>query len=69
METYTLLRSFADSWFLLLMVLFFIGVVLWAFRPGSREVHRETSEMIFRNDDRPSRSDAAGTERTRQADG
>jgi|GEM_PF-87956 len=53
METYTWLRTFADSWHLLFMVLFFIGVILWAFRPGSRKVHDETSEMIFRNEDSP----------------
>ncbi|WP_114965414.1 cbb3-type cytochrome c oxidase subunit 3 [Alkalilacustris brevis] len=55
METYTMLRTFADSWHLLFMFLFFIGVVLFVFRPGSREVHEETSNMIFRNDDRPAR--------------
>jgi len=53
METYTLLRAFADSWHLLFMTVFFIGVVLWAFRPGSRRIHDETSASIFRNDDRP----------------
>ena len=36
METYTALRQFADSWGLLAMTLFFMGVVLFAFRPGSR---------------------------------
>lgn len=36
METYTALRHFADSWGLLAMTLFFVGVVLFAFRPGSR---------------------------------
>ena len=53
METYTMLRAFADSWHLLFMTLFFLGVVVWAFRPGANKVHRETSTMIFRNDDRP----------------
>jgi len=53
METYTLLRGFADSWFLLLMTVFFIGIVIWAFRPGSKKTHAETASMIFRNDDRP----------------
>lgn len=53
MELYSLLRAFADSWMLLFMTLFFVGVVLFAFRPGSRRVHDETSSMIFRNDDRP----------------
>jgi cytochrome c oxidase cbb3-type subunit 4 len=58
METYTLLRSFADSWHLLFMTLFFLGVVFWAFRPGSRKVHQDTASMIFRNDDHPA-GDAA----------
>ena len=53
METYTALRAFADSWHLLFMFLFFIAVVIFAFRPGSRKVHDETSNMIFRNDERP----------------
>jgi len=57
METYTMLRTFADSWHLLFMFLFFIGMVLFVFRPGSRKVHDETSNMIFRNDDRPATSD------------
>ncbi|MCC5987544.1 MAG: cbb3-type cytochrome c oxidase subunit 3 [Pararhodobacter sp.] len=59
METYTALRAFADSWHLLFMFLFFIGVVVFIFRPGSKQVHEETSNMIFRNDDRPA---AAGEE-------
>ncbi len=53
METYTALRSFADSWFLLFMFLFFIGVVLFVFRRGSRKVQDDTANMIFRNEDRP----------------
>ena len=53
METYTALRAFADSWHLLFMFLFFIGMVFFVFRPGSSKVHEETSNMIFRNDDRP----------------
>ena len=53
METYTALRAFADSWHLLFMFLFFIGMVLFLFRPGSSKVHDESANMIFRNDDRP----------------
>lgn len=53
METYTLLRSFADSWHLLFMALFFVGVIAWAFRPGSRGLHDAAANSIFRNDDRP----------------
>lgn len=36
METYTAMRHFADSWGLLAMVLFFVGAIAFAFRPGSR---------------------------------
>jgi cytochrome c oxidase cbb3-type subunit IV len=58
METYTFLRAFADSWHLLFMTLFFLGVIFWAFRPGANRIHQETSSMIFRNDDRPAPVDA-----------
>ncbi len=53
METYTLLRHFADSWMLLVLVLFFVGVVLWAFRPGSRAVHDEAARSIFAHETKP----------------
>ena len=50
MELYTLLRAFADSWFLVFMTLFYIGAIAWAFRPGSRAVHDEISQIPLRND-------------------
>jgi cytochrome c oxidase cbb3-type subunit 4 len=53
MELYTLLRHLADSWVLLAMTLFFLGMCLWAFRPGSRAAHQEVANSIFRNDDHP----------------
>lgn len=53
MDTYTLLRQFADSWMLLFLTLFFIGVVFWAFRPGSRKVHDDTASLPFRNENAP----------------
>ena len=53
METYTILRHFADSWALLALVIFFVGVIAWAFRPGSRRVHDEAKTVIFRNDAPP----------------
>ena len=53
METYSLLRQFADSWMLLFLTLFFVGVVFWAFRPGSRSVHDDTARLPFRNEDAP----------------
>ena len=53
METYTILRAFADSWMLLAMTLFFLGVILWTFRPGASEKHREIAEIPLRNDGLP----------------
>lgn len=59
METYTLLRTFADSWHLLFMFVFFIGVFFFVLRPGSNKTHRESANMIFRNDDKPKGADTA----------
>lgn len=48
---YNFLRELADSWALLALTLIFVGVVVWAFRPGSRELHKDISDIPFRNDD------------------
>lgn len=53
MDTYTLMRAFADSWALLVLTLFFVGVVAFAWRPGSRPLHEDAAESIFRNEKRP----------------
>jgi cytochrome c oxidase cbb3-type subunit IV len=53
MDTYSVLRHFADSWGLLAMTLAFLGIILWAFRPGSRAVHAETASIPFRHEDAP----------------
>ncbi len=50
METYTALRQFADSWALLFMALFFIGVVIFAFRPGSRKKADEAARIPLKDD-------------------
>ena len=50
METYTLLRAFADSWMLLAMVLFFVGIVLYTLRPGSKATHDDIARIPLRND-------------------
>ena len=61
METYSLLRQFADSWMLLVLFVFFVGVILWAFRPGSNKTHRDTASIPFRNEDKPAASKEART--------
>jgi cytochrome c oxidase cbb3-type subunit IV len=53
METYSLLREFADSWMLLFLTVVFSAVIAWAFRPGSRKVHEEIASSIFLHDDKP----------------
>lgn len=53
MEIYSFLRELADSWVLLALTLFFLGVVLFVFRPGSRKVQRDAAESIFRHETRP----------------
>jgi len=45
METYTAMRHFADSWGLLAMTLFFIGAVLFVFRPGTKSKAEEAGRI------------------------
>lgn len=53
METYTLLRAFADSWMLLVLFGVFLGVLIWVFRPGSSRVHKDTADIPFRHEHKP----------------
>ncbi len=53
MDTYSIFRLIADSWVMLAIFGFFIGVVLWAFRPGSTKVYEDTVNIPFRHDDKP----------------
>ncbi|MCV2448225.1 MULTISPECIES: CcoQ/FixQ family Cbb3-type cytochrome c oxidase assembly chaperone [Paracoccus] len=53
MEIYSFLRELADSWVLLSLVLFFLGAIAFVLRPGSRRLHRDAAESIFRNETSP----------------
>lgn len=55
MDTYSFLRELADSWVLLGMTVFYIGAIVWAFRPGSRAVHDDIANIPLRNDTLPPR--------------
>lgn len=57
MDTYSFLREMADSWALLVLTVVFLGVILWALRPGSNAVHRDAANAIFRNEQKPAGSD------------
>ena len=61
MEEYTILRQFADSWMLLVLFAFFIGIVVWAFRPGSTRIYRDTANIPFRHEDKPATDEEART--------
>ncbi|MBS0125290.1 cbb3-type cytochrome c oxidase subunit 3 [Thetidibacter halocola] len=58
MEQYSFLRQLADSWALLAMFAFFIGIVIWAFRPGSRDWHDDAAHIPLRHEDKPASDDA-----------
>jgi cytochrome c oxidase cbb3-type subunit IV len=47
---YNDMRHFADSWGLLGLVIFFIGAVIFAFRPGSRKHADNAAEIPFKED-------------------
>ncbi|MCB1312157.1 MAG: cbb3-type cytochrome c oxidase subunit 3 [Sedimentitalea sp.] len=59
MEQYTFLRQFADSWMLLALFGFFIGVIVWVFRPGSSKTYEDTANIPFRHEDKPATSKEA----------
>jgi len=47
---YDNLRHLADSWGLLAMVLIFLVLVLWPFRPGAGDRNRDAAQAIFKDD-------------------
>jgi len=60
METYSLLREFADSWMLLGLVVFFVGVVIWVFRPGAGKTYEDPAGIPFRHEDKPAPRERRG---------
>lgn len=57
--TYAIVREFAASWGLVGLFVFFVGAVLFALRPGSREEHRDSANIPFRNEDKPASDEAS----------
>ena len=53
MDTYTILRQIADSWMLIAMFAFFVGVILFVLRPGSTKTYRDVADIPFRHEDKP----------------
>lgn len=50
-STYDLLRHLADSYGLAAMMVIFLVLAAWPFRPGARERNHEAANLIFKDDD------------------
>ena len=50
-STYETLRHFADSWGLAAMLIVFVALSAWPFRPGARDDNDAAANMIFKEDD------------------
>lgn len=50
METYTVLREFADSWFLVVLFSFFIGTWIFAFWPSQSSARDEAAAIPLRDE-------------------
>ena len=48
---YETLRHFADSWGLLAMLVVFLALALWPFRPGAGQRNHDAAHSIFKDDD------------------
>jgi cytochrome c oxidase cbb3-type subunit 4 len=48
-----ILQQIADNWLLVWMGTFFIGVILWVLRPGSRATYKDVADIPFRHEDAP----------------
>jgi len=49
-STYDMLRHLADSWGLAAMLVIFLALSLWPFRPGARQHHHDAANMIFKDE-------------------
>ncbi|PEQ13824.1 cytochrome C oxidase Cbb3 [Novosphingobium sp. PC22D] len=49
-STYEALRHLADSWGLAIMIVIFLSLALWPFRPGARAKNNDAAQMIFKDE-------------------
>ena len=52
-ESISILQQIRDNFTLVFLFSFFIGVVIWALRPGSASTHKDVANIPFRHDDKP----------------
>lgn len=51
MSFYETLRHFADSYALVVMLVLFLTLCLWPFRPGAKSRNHEAANSIFKEND------------------
>ncbi len=51
MSAYEQLRHFADSYGLVVIMIVFVALCLWPFRPGAKSRNRAAARSIFREGD------------------
>ena len=57
MSFYDQLRHLADSYGLVALLVLFLGLCLWVFRPGAKQHNREAARSIFKEDEIEGRDD------------
>ena len=60
MDTYSFLREFADSWFLIAMFCFFVGTCIFAFWPSLRKHRDDAASIPLRDENAICDNDCAG---------
>ncbi len=50
MDTYSILREFADSWFLIAMFAFFLGALIFAFWPSQKSARDDAASIPLRDE-------------------
>lgn len=53
MDYHALWQQISDNWLLVWMGTFFLAVIIWAFRPGSRAIDADIANIPFRHEDEP----------------
>ncbi len=51
MSLYDQLRHLADSYGLIALIVLFLGLCLWVFRPGARQHNQEAARSIFKDEE------------------
>lgn len=59
-ETISILQQIKDNFTLVFLFSFFVGVVIWALRPGSKATHKDVANIPFRHEDKPAAARSAG---------